>query len=158
MKLANMTVQSYFQSTKSNVNDIFKVFVTESQRSNQGGDKPTNFTYTGPSMIGLKCSKMNTAKLTYGHEFILESTQIRDSVTDFSKEDSKERKARKKVINFNQFVNKRVSSANPMAKTNPRSSVLRNREVESNYSFLNVSENASTGQIFVKDSKNNVVQ
>jgi hypothetical protein len=42
----------------------------------------TNYSYTGPSLIGLKCQGMNTAKLTYGHKFFMETTQLCTSGTE----------------------------------------------------------------------------
>lgn len=44
--------------------------------SNANDDNLFNFTYTGPSLIGMKCSRVNTAKLTEGHEFHMKTTQI----------------------------------------------------------------------------------
>ena len=39
-------------------------------------DENTSFSYTGPSLIGLRCGRMNTAKLTQGYEFYMNKTQI----------------------------------------------------------------------------------
>ena len=100
------------------------------------------FKYTGPSLIGLKCLEMTTAKLTQGHDFRLESTHV-DDLDDESQTVDKPRVIARQapiIVKFASSPNKRVFSAKPTmlrSKNKNRNKSKRSSQYKPNISDSN---------------------
>ena len=128
--------------------------MTESQRSNYALDNSAKFSYTGPSLIGLRWSAMNTAKLTQGHEFVLESTQISnfDNLQDSEKIEKTDKSKSSKYIKYSNIMSKRVMSANPAVRSTKRPSIARQyrSKISERSGYQNI-DNLSTSHMIIKD-------
>lgn len=69
----------------------------------------------------------NTAKLTHGHEFVIESTQISnlDNAQPSEKYEKTEDSRSSRFVNYSNFMNKRVMSAKPIPNVNKRMSLMK---------------------------------
>ena len=162
LKSANHTAQTFNSINKgTHPNEAFRVFMTESQKSNYICDKSANFSYTGPSLIGLKWSAINTAKLTQGHKFVIESTQISnlDNQHSSEKHEKIEDSRSSRFIKYSNFMSKRVMSAKPIPKINKRMSLTKKLGSRvSEWSANRNPDNFSASHIIIKDLNENKIE
>lgn len=108
----------------NNYNEIYSFDVNQQINASQDFN---NFSYTGPSLIGMRWSGVNTAKLTQGHEFLMKATQVLDTETVATSTKDRAGSSTSKhsptKSNFRDQFNKRLFSAKLASRqsTKPKS-------------------------------------